>query len=309
MNEESWEAFGARLRECREDRGLSLRDISGRTRIPLGVLEALESGDGSGLPAPVFVKGFLKSYALEIGLEPSEVIRDYRTLVQEIDEPLPMPVTARPAAGRGSSLGVIILVLVLILGAVGGGSYYYFFYTPRQVVQPAGTTAIEPKTEPVDEPRPPAEPIAAEEPEAEVSKPAALETSAMALESEKEKKETGQAGETDPEEGGALDEKQKPAVDESPAPDESLVAKPRPGGHELKMVFSQTTWVRVTLDGKTIRQGLFLPGASKTWTAEKQFVIRVGNAGGVRLFLDGQALDNLGPSGRVVDLTLPLDGN
>lgn len=300
MNEESWEAFGARLRERREERGLSLRDISGRTRIPLGVLEALESGDGSGLPAPVFAKGFLKSYALEIGLEPSEVIRDYRALVQEIDEPLPIPVTARAAAGQGSFWGVIILVLILVLGAAGGGIYYYFFYAPRQAVQPAGTAAIEPKAEPVDEPRPPAEPIAAEEPGD--SKP-------VAPDSEEEKEETDQTGETAPEEGAALDEKPGAPVDESPAPDESLVAKPRPGGHELKMVFSQTTWVRVTLDGKTIRQGLFSPGASKTWTAEKQFVIRVGNAGGVRLFLDGQALDSLGPSGRVVDLTLPPDDN
>lgn len=308
MNEESWEAFGARLRERREERGLGLRDISGRTRIPLSVLEALESGDRSSLPAPVFVKGFLKSYALEIGLEPSEVIRDFKTLAQEIEEPLPIPVTARAVAGRGWPLGVIILVLILVLGAVGGGIYYYF-YAPQQAVQPAGTAAIEPRAEPVDKPLPPAEPAAAEEQGAGASKPVAAETSAPASDSEEKKEETAQTEETASEEGGALDEKPGAPVDERPAPDESLVAEPRPGGHELKMVFSQTTWVKVTLDGKTIQQGLFLPGTSETWTAKKRFVIRVGNAGGVRLFLDGQVLDRLGPSGRVVDLTLPPDDN
>lgn len=60
---------GALLRQAREAAGLSREDVSARLRMPVRVIAALESEDGSSLDAPVFVRGQLRSYARLLNLD------------------------------------------------------------------------------------------------------------------------------------------------------------------------------------------------------------------------------------------------
>jgi cytoskeletal protein RodZ len=69
--------FGDRLREARERRGISLRQIANATKISIGALEALERNDLSRLPGGIFSRAFVRSYALEVGLDPDETIQDF----------------------------------------------------------------------------------------------------------------------------------------------------------------------------------------------------------------------------------------
>jgi cytoskeleton protein RodZ len=69
--------FGTRLREARERRGVSLRTISDATKISVGVLEALERNDVSRLPGGIFSRAFVRSYALEVGLDPEATIQEF----------------------------------------------------------------------------------------------------------------------------------------------------------------------------------------------------------------------------------------
>jgi cytoskeleton protein RodZ len=69
--------FGAKLRQARERRGVSLRQIAAATKISFGVLEALERNDISKLPGGIFSRAFVRSYASEVGLDPDETIRDF----------------------------------------------------------------------------------------------------------------------------------------------------------------------------------------------------------------------------------------
>jgi len=73
-------AFCARLREQREARSLSLDDIAAETRIPPRSLVSLEAGRFDELPADVFVRGFLRSYARCVGLDADDVVRRYSAL-------------------------------------------------------------------------------------------------------------------------------------------------------------------------------------------------------------------------------------
>lgn len=54
--------FGLLLRRQREQRGLSIGEISERLKLPARQIEALEKGDYESLPEPVFIRGFLRSY-------------------------------------------------------------------------------------------------------------------------------------------------------------------------------------------------------------------------------------------------------
>jgi cytoskeletal protein RodZ len=68
---------GARLREAREKRGVSLRQIAVSTRISVMSLEALERSDLSRLPGGIFTRAFIRAYAQEVGLDPDRTIQDF----------------------------------------------------------------------------------------------------------------------------------------------------------------------------------------------------------------------------------------
>jgi cytoskeletal protein RodZ len=65
------------LRDARERRGLSLRQIANTTKIGLAVLEGLEHNDISRLPGGIFSRGIVRSYATEVGLDPDLAMRDF----------------------------------------------------------------------------------------------------------------------------------------------------------------------------------------------------------------------------------------
>jgi cytoskeleton protein RodZ len=69
--------FGRKLREARERRGLSLRQIASATKISLLTLEALERNDIARLPGGIFSRAFVRSYALEVGLDPEAAIQEF----------------------------------------------------------------------------------------------------------------------------------------------------------------------------------------------------------------------------------------
>jgi cytoskeleton protein RodZ len=69
--------FGRVLKEARERRGLSLRQIANATKIGVSSLEALERNDFSRLPGGIFSRAFVRSYAMEVGLDPDETFQQF----------------------------------------------------------------------------------------------------------------------------------------------------------------------------------------------------------------------------------------
>jgi cytoskeletal protein RodZ len=69
--------FGATLRNAREGRGVSLRQIANATKISVAALEALERNDISRLPGGIFSRAFVRSYAIEVGLDPDATIAEF----------------------------------------------------------------------------------------------------------------------------------------------------------------------------------------------------------------------------------------
>ncbi len=73
----------------------------------------------------------------------------------------------------------------------------------------------------------------------------------------------------------------------------------------LNITASEITWVSVKIDGLKPREWLIRKGEVITLNATEVFAIKVGNAGGTRLALNGKDLGVLGPQGKVVDIVLP----
>jgi cytoskeleton protein RodZ len=76
-------SIGAQLKHIRESQGTSLETISQKTHISLAYLKAIEIGDEESLPSKVHLRGFLRLYANELGVELEDLqVADYH-LVKE----------------------------------------------------------------------------------------------------------------------------------------------------------------------------------------------------------------------------------
>jgi curved DNA-binding protein CbpA len=69
---------GSYLKNIREMKGITLDEISQKTRIKISYLKALEDEDFKQLPAEVFARGFLRAYAKYLAIDPEVVSRSYK---------------------------------------------------------------------------------------------------------------------------------------------------------------------------------------------------------------------------------------
>ena len=76
-------SLGEKLRQAREERGISINEVAEQTRISPQYLKAIESDDYKPLPGGIFNKGFLRSYARYIGFDENEALHDYAQLMAE----------------------------------------------------------------------------------------------------------------------------------------------------------------------------------------------------------------------------------
>ncbi len=102
----SLQAFGRWLKRERELRDLERDDLAAATRLGLGVIEALESGDDARMPPRAYVVGYLRSYATAAGLDPDELVLRWQEAAGPGQEE-----GRRPRARRWLPLAVVALVL------------------------------------------------------------------------------------------------------------------------------------------------------------------------------------------------------
>ena len=79
-------SFGRYLQAIRLEKKISLEQVSEQTRIGLGNLLLIEQENHEQLPAQVYVKGFLRSYAKAIGADGDEVIRRYDSCLEVVQK-------------------------------------------------------------------------------------------------------------------------------------------------------------------------------------------------------------------------------
>lgn len=77
MSESGKQGLARWLSAGRVTKGLSIDDVSRITKIPSRTIQRLESGNHEGLPAEVFVKGFVRSFARAVGLDENEALLRY----------------------------------------------------------------------------------------------------------------------------------------------------------------------------------------------------------------------------------------
>ena len=277
MKEERELTVGQYLRQEREKKNISLDSIAQSTRISLKNLEALEKDEFHTFPASVFIRGFLRTYANQIGIDPNEIIAIYEAQTDSLSAskktkvPPPSP-NNRPRFKYIITLSIVVLVAVL--------AFSFFFSKspappPPPSPSPANSSPSKPETKaPVPEPLPPQEKEVQKIPEPGMAdKPPDKITSTQT------------------------------AI--APAGVEKEEKKER--RHVLRIMASEKTWLRIRADDQPEFEVLLQPKEKGTWTARRQFKITVGNAGGVELSFNGIPHGRLGETGQVVHLLWPKE--
>ncbi len=108
--------IGAALRDARQRKGRSIRQVSVSTKIAVEILEKLERNQFEGLPGGLFRRGFLRAFAADVGLDPAPVIAAYRAQYETAPEQEPPRRRQVVAPEQIRLLVSAATVLVLVVG-------------------------------------------------------------------------------------------------------------------------------------------------------------------------------------------------
>lgn len=266
------DSLGEYLKKEREKKGITIKEASRITRIGKAYIQAIEDGNFS-IQSPVFIKGFLKSYAEFLGVDCTDILEKYNEILNEKNGQAATEkgFELEPVRNRSRYLIPSVLALALI-------TVIYILTTSEK---PDRTPAQVQKTAKVDVPQ---------------QKPVLSNTTAysapLAIMTTSQTKIF------------------KPITSSPPVSSKLTVQNVQPAGkpekqHTLIITARELTWLRVTVDHNKPVEVLLREGESATWFADSKIMVVAGNAGVVDLTFNGKPLEKLGPSGKVVTKIFP----
>ncbi|SRR5712692_5563384 len=147
------------LAERRSERGLTLEQAAAATRIRVAHLRALEAGDLEKLPAPVYARGYMRTYARYLGLDPDLMVHELPLRIADPRQSLSLrTIASRPrftlTAPTAAAAGCLLLAAAFVLYAghqidsqqrLGSSPPAVVLAAPSPPATPAPTPAPQPK--------------------------------------------------------------------------------------------------------------------------------------------------------------------
>lgn len=265
--------LGQILQEAREAKGVTLEEVESATHMRVKFLRALEQGQPDIFPTSLQLRGFLRNYAIYLGLDPEPLLERYITNGN-------IPAQLRPGVNgewralfrhpadisprRPALLSWDLLISIVILAAVAAfvvwnGSQLLSGNTPTLPfnLESLGASATATAT---SEPPP-----AGAEPNSTVES-APTETQGAAPAEEASEQPT-------------------PAIPEGVA--------------QLDVTATATVWVRITVDGEIAYEGLLKPGEHKTWQGQESVELLTGDAALLTVAFNGRPVGALGARSQI----------
>ncbi|MCA9919655.1 MAG: DUF4115 domain-containing protein [Anaerolineales bacterium] len=292
--------LGHILREARETKGYTLREVQDKTRINSRFLEALEMGDFDRLPTPTHVRGFLRNYARFLGLEPDPLLERYelgqlqrpkrrqQAVIVDTTQPVGPALEAPPenhpffdpvnmevdtayqGGGSTGGSGESILRIVIIVALLGLLYLAGQRFLPLILGQGDGTAEI---TESIN---------------------TAVQN---VLNRETPTPEATATAEEGPSSVLPTSRNDIPAGNPTP----TATRPPLPATMEtidLEIIILERAWMEVTVDGNVLFSGIARPTDDPyEWTANDEVRINTGNAIGVSVIINNVPLGPLGGRG------------
>ena len=309
--------LGETLRRARLKRNLELSRIADELKISASMLKAIEEEHFEKLPGGVFVRSFVRQYARLLELDEEEMVGALKqTLGQTPETPqpaalAPLPKTGIPLprmngwqaisdpASRWASsvwaLGLVVLVLLACAGA-----YAWLQRERRPLAAHKPKPAAEQKAPAPGPPATPPSSTPAAEPPSEAA--AGAVQPAPAVESQEAAATPVPASKSGTVPSAA-------AVSEAARPTAPLTADTNPDAPvRVEVVAEEESWVSLSADGKPAFTGVMDAGQSRSVGATRNVLLKIGNAGGVTVRLNGKPIGPLGAEGQVKTFQLTSGG-
>jgi len=260
--------IGAKLRDARERRGLSLRQIADVTKISAAVLDALERNDISRVPAGIFGRGFVRSFAAEVGLDPEQAVRDFTTQFPDDSVAAGYPPVAglddqplgssdrhwAPSLRLALALCIPIAAVALYLGARGRTSA-----APDPVEAAASVV------------------VAARQAATVSATPGSTRLSGV----------------------------QSPApADDLVRPSRTAGSDVATDILIVDLVAAEKCWISTAVDGERAQRRELQPGERQRLDVRRQLILIAGNAAALTVTLNGEAARSLGGPGQVATMSI-----
>lgn len=310
------ESLGEYLKSQREAKGVTLLEISEKTRITLKILQALENDEKANLPGEAFVKGFLKTYAKFLGLDPADLLARYNQSHKVGGNPVDS-YKREVIEDIGDEKSKKPLMYALLFFMIAG--LFYVAYSeknnslidkylpePQEEIKVEAPVATEALPEPVNvAPVAPLDVIAPPPATAPPIELPAEETKATAPAETAVKPPADETNKSAPDEKAA---ESAPPKKEAPAkkepPPERTVA-PVAGEHKIVFKAEAMVWLRIQIDDEKAYEVILKEGEIYSKSAKNKFKLKIGNAGKLNIKLDGKNLGHLGKEKEVKEVTLP----
>jgi cytoskeleton protein RodZ len=255
------------LRLAREQKKITLQQIADHTHIILRQLEHLEEGRYSQLPGGMYNRAFLRAYCECLGLDATRFLARYEA---ETPPPPEKPVVLKPRHRRPlpqrSSLSPVVIWSAMLLISIAS-----LLYSRKWI--------------------------------ADVFAPYFSRSQEMVLAKPVPKSPTSQPAK--PVENHPVAQTDQARATSIPAALPITEPKESPAG-TLRLEFEvvQKCWVSVSRDGDRVLVKLLEPGEDLSFDAAERFYVILGNAGGVRLKINGKRAKPPGNAGEVVKMMI-----
>ncbi|MDK2743395.1 MAG: DUF4115 domain-containing protein [Nitrospira sp. BO4] len=300
------ESVGEFFRQVRETKGLTVDEVASKTRIRTDFVKALEDGNFAKLPDQVFARGFVRSYARSLGLDEEDAIHRFiqsagsfyekqdereRLKVRQVEE------DRKRQANRKAvtiAIGIAVLTLIFLLSREQSSVFRRGVPEPAPVAKRTTPPAKDAAESIIHEPERPAE----------IPKPSEMPAVAPKAVTEAPQRHEAAppvvaASRPEPEIVSSVSTA-SPGSD-GPLGGISLNAIEGQGDGQLVLDLEATelSWVVVQIDNGSPQESLLRPGERAHWKGQDQFILTLGNAGGVKAELNGKPQKPFGPSGKV----------
>ena len=280
--------IGRELAEARVRAGLSVEELSHRTKLSVPTLLAIERNQMNTLPGGLYARAMLRAYAREVGCDPEEIVKRFRAEAGENVDPLEM-LDRMAAAANGSRVverlhsadidaadhrravrNMVLFAIVLLFGGA-------FYVTGGHIAQIESIKRLTHRSAAPAAPVP-AEPVPANPAEHATPPPPAAAPKPL---------------------GTASDKSTQPTDDKStqPADQESV-------GLRLDIAPRESCWLSATADGQRVIYRLLNAGEHTQVEAKDAVDLRIGDPAAFAFTINGAAARALGAAGEAVSVHL-----
>ncbi len=291
-------SFGAKLKQEREKRKISLEQISLSTKIGTRMLQALEEDKFNQLPGGIFNKGFVRAYSRVVGLDEDQTVADYMQASGDAP-PVPTEIVPRTEGAKGNEAreqAEKVHRLEVISDTPPRQLPWGWFAAVLLLVALALSVWTRGRREHEKQQTNSGRSVAASASYHEGS--GAPSGNAANGGTETSPVTSSNSNSQSPDAHSSYSN-QSPVAPTTPA---------APGEFTVALHAHEESWVSASADGHALPSELLPAGSERLIRATKKITVKLGNSGGVEVRLNGKKVETGGDFGEVKILTLGPTG-